>query len=132
MDQNGVTPGGSNVLLTRPTNFKRIVGDGNCLFRSFSLILTGSEEQHLAIRGAIIQHMRTIGDAIWPHQIAPLLRQIQNLGEVHLVGSVYTDAEWELGIEQYIAATRMNHGDRRLKSWHWHTFWIPQYTVMIP
>ncbi len=52
--------------------------------------------------------MRTIGDAIWPHQIAPLLRQIQNLGEVHLVGSVYTDAEWELGIEQCIAATRMN------------------------
>ncbi len=105
---NGVTPGDSNVPLTRPTNFKRIVGDGNCLFRSFSLILTGSEEQHLAIRGAIVQHMRTIGDAIWPHQIAPLLRQIQNLGEVHLVGSVYTDAEWELGIEQYIAATRMN------------------------
>ncbi len=72
---------------------------------------------------------------IWPHQIAPLLRQIQNFGEVHLVGSVYTDAKWELGIEQYIAATRMNQnraGDQRLKSWHWHTFWIPQYTVMIP
>ncbi len=66
--------------------------------------------------------MRTIGDAIWPHQ-----RQIQNLGEVHLVGSVYTDAEWELGIEQYIAATRMN----RNRAWGSEvevmalTFWIP-------
>ena len=58
---NGVGPGGLNVPLTRPTKFMTIVGDGNCLFRSFSLILTGSEEQHLAIRGAIIQHMRTIG-----------------------------------------------------------------------
>lgn len=105
---NGVTSGGSNVPLTRPTTFKKIIGDGNCLFRSFSLILTGSEEQHSAVRHAIIQHMRAIGDVLWPHQIAPLLRQIRNLGEVHLDGSVYADVEWVLGIEQYIAATRMD------------------------
>ena len=36
------------------------VGDGNCLFRCFSYILTGSQDQHLAIRMAIVAHMRSI------------------------------------------------------------------------
>ena len=36
------------------------VGDGNCLFWCFSYILTGSQDQPLAIRMAIVAHMRTI------------------------------------------------------------------------
>ena len=36
------------------------VGDGNCLFRCFSYILTGSQDQHLVIRMAIVAHMRSI------------------------------------------------------------------------
>ena len=38
---NGVTPGGPEVRLTSPTAFKSIRGDGNCMFRSFSFIITG-------------------------------------------------------------------------------------------
>ena len=34
-----------------------IQGDGNCLFQAFSYILTGSEEQHLAVRHAVLDHM---------------------------------------------------------------------------
>ena len=57
-----VEPGGPNVILKRP-NLRTVVkgvGDGNCLFRCFSYILTGSQDQHMAIRMAIVAHMRSI------------------------------------------------------------------------
>jgi hypothetical protein len=38
--------GGPNVPLGRNCVTKRIVGDGNCLFRAFSQIITGSQRQH--------------------------------------------------------------------------------------
>ena len=52
--------GGGSVLLNRPdlTTVVRIVGDGNCLFRSFSYIITGSQDQHFEISTAIVRHMR--------------------------------------------------------------------------
>ena len=45
--------------LTEPNlrRVKRIGGDGNCLFRSFSYIVTGSEEHHMEIRQSILLHM---------------------------------------------------------------------------
>jgi len=36
------------------------VGDGNCLFQTLCYIITGSEEQHLALRAAIACHMLSI------------------------------------------------------------------------
>ena len=56
------TSGGPNVVLTRPitTSLKRIGGDGNCLYRSFSYIITGSEAQHFELRSAIVAHMLLI------------------------------------------------------------------------
>ena len=46
---NGVTPGDPDVSLTPPRKFRRIEGDSNCLFRSLSFIITGSEEQHMLV-----------------------------------------------------------------------------------
>ena len=57
MGPNRVTPGGPDVDLKPPNGFKRLEGDGNCLFRTFSFILTGSENQHMAVRQAILDHM---------------------------------------------------------------------------
>ena len=86
---NGVCPGGSKVLLTRPNNrkVKHIEGDGNCLFRSFSYIITGSEEHHMDIRCAIVNHMVDIA---------------------HLLRGAHVPSQ-HTSIQQYIAATRMNH-----------------------
>ena len=59
---NKFQPGGPTVILKHP-DLKTVVkgiGDGNCLFRCFSCILTGSQGQHLAIRMAIVAHMRSI------------------------------------------------------------------------
>ena len=54
---NRLRPGGPNVDLRPPNHIKYIRGDGNCLFRSFSYIIMGSEEQHMAVRTAILNHM---------------------------------------------------------------------------
>ena len=57
---NRVTPGGLHVPLTLPASIRSICGDGNCLFRSFAYIITGSEEDHLRIRQAIVEHATVI------------------------------------------------------------------------
>ena len=100
---NGVTPGGPEVRLTSPAAFKCIHGDGNCMFRSFSFIITGSEYQHMPVRRAIVQHMRAIGELLWENQIAPLLRHLRSIREVRWEGFVSTDVEW------YISASTMEH-----------------------
>ena len=57
---NDLTPGGPDLVLTRPDRRRRIGGDGNCLFRCFSYVITGSEGHHVAVRSAMIQHMPNI------------------------------------------------------------------------
>ena len=49
--------GGLNVPLTRPRRVKSILGDGNCLFRSFSYLITGTEQQHIQVREVILNHL---------------------------------------------------------------------------
>ena len=59
---NRFAAGSCTTALTRP-NFQTvrcITGDWNCLFRSFSMIITGSQEHHLALCIAILQHMQSI------------------------------------------------------------------------
>ena len=65
-----VSPGSLNTPLgpPNPYNIKSIQGDGNCLFRTFSYVLTGVENQHMKIHEIIISHMYTIGHLlIGPH-----------------------------------------------------------------
>ena len=49
-----VDEGGPNVPLTHPRRVKSIMGDGNCLFRSFSYLITGTEQQYAQVREAIL------------------------------------------------------------------------------
>ena len=37
-----------------------IEGDGNCLFRAFSYVITGSEPQHSGIRYLIVEHLSSL------------------------------------------------------------------------
>ena len=57
---NEVIPGSHATLLTLHNTFHDICGDGNCLFWSFSLIITGSQKQHTLVRAAIVRHMRSL------------------------------------------------------------------------
>ena len=61
--------GGADVILTLPDTscLRRIRGDGNCLFRAMSFIITGSECQHFEIRSSIIAHMFNIPELLTGH-----------------------------------------------------------------
>ena len=85
---NGITPGRPNISLTPPVTFRRILGDGNCLFRALSFIITGSEEQHMLVRQAIVAHMRSLGQVLWEHHI-------------------YPDVAYRNGMEHYLSETCM-------------------------
>ena len=106
---NRITPGGPNAPLANPVGFKNIRGDGNCMFRSLSFIITGSEDQHMHVRRAIIRHMRDISNVLWESQISPLLNNLRSIGEVSVGNNQSPNADHMAGINQYIAATRMDH-----------------------
>ena len=44
-----------------------IDGDGNCMFRSVSYVITGSQEHHLGVRAKTLEHMETIAPLILGH-----------------------------------------------------------------
>ena len=52
---------GEKIKWFQPWKCEDIKGDGNCLFRCFSKILTGTENHHLKIRGEICRYMITTG-----------------------------------------------------------------------
>ena len=106
---NRITPGSPNAPLANPVGFKNIRGDGNCMFQSLSFIITGSEDQHMHVRRAIIRHMRDIGNVLWESQISPLLNNLRSIGEVSVGNNQSPNADYLAGINQYIAATRMDH-----------------------
>ena len=61
--------GGTNIVLTRPdlTTQHNMYGDGNCLFRAFSYIITGCENQHLEVRDALLSYMLSIENLLVGH-----------------------------------------------------------------
>ena len=54
--------GGADVILTRPDlrTLRNVRGDGNCLFRAMSYVITGCESQHMEIRNSILTYMLSI------------------------------------------------------------------------
>ena len=84
------------------------------MFRVFSVIITGSEDQKMQVRHAIIRHMRVVGSALWESQISSLLRNLRHIRAVSGENSQSSGTEFTTGgIDQYIAATGMDHG----KTW---------------
>ncbi len=70
------TSGGDcNTVLTRPDlrSVKVMLGDGNCLFRSLSYVLTGSQEQYSHVRSLICGHMYSILHLLLAHIITFIL-----------------------------------------------------------
>ena len=70
---NHVQAGSPIHALTPPTRKVGITGDGNCMFRAISYIVTGSEDCHLGVRVAVVNYMcelhvryRTFSDSKQP------------------------------------------------------------------
>ena len=79
---NNVRQGGAAVVLKRPQNTQNIRGDGNCLFRAFSYLITGNQTHYHGVRLAIVAHMRSI--------------------QTFIISNGYTS------VEQYVSETGMN------------------------
>jgi len=58
---NEVILGGLAIPLILPDTFQSLLGGEDCLFCSFSWIIMGSQEQHLLVRTAIVQHVHCQG-----------------------------------------------------------------------
>uniref|UniRef100_A0A914WWA7 OTU domain-containing protein n=1 Tax=Plectus sambesii TaxID=2011161 RepID=A0A914WWA7_9BILA len=54
----------SRTAAPKPKNIRKIIADGNCLFRAFSFCLTGSEEHHLTVRRVICDYMEFFS-SVW-------------------------------------------------------------------
>ena len=52
---------GHKLRLFEPWKFDTITGDGNCLFRCLSKIISGTEEYHTKLRGEICRYMLSDG-----------------------------------------------------------------------
>ena len=101
--------GGPDEILTRPHYSRNVVGDGNCLFRAFAKIITGSEQDHYAVRFSILSYMITIGHLLLGHHLArDMLVSMNTLRE--------------------LAWTGMAPGVRRWRSTHWHTCCTSTFT----
>ena len=69
---NRTHSGGATVVLRRPHHTQTIRGDGNCLFRSFSYLITGTQKYHYDVRSAIVAHMSVIESYIRSHGLKVL------------------------------------------------------------
>ena len=77
--------GGPDEILTCPHRSRNVVRDGNCLFLAFAKIITGSEQDHYAVRFSILSYMITVGHL--------------------LLGYLARD---DASVQEYIARTRMD------------------------
>ena len=86
--------GSSDTILTLPDrrSVKVMLSDHNCLFRSLTYVLTGSQEDHFLMRSLICAHMYSITNLVLPH--------------IHPIKD----------IDDYIRHTKMNHD----KVWDMH------------
>ena len=67
-------------ILTKPATLHNILGDGNCLFRALSYVITGRQVYHTVVRYKILDHMRTIENQLLPHMNMSLSNYIQLSG----------------------------------------------------
>ena len=58
---------GQPKTLGKPTKIYKIQGDGNCLFRALSYLITGRQSYHSHVRTKVIEHMKDIEAILQPH-----------------------------------------------------------------
>ena len=99
---NGVQVGGSDVPLTPPDlhNVKNIAPDGNCMFRSLSYVLTGSEDHHQMVRAKIVEHAKSAPSDILGHiRCKPDHKNCKSVSEYILNSRMDSDCTWGTDIE---------------------------------
>ena len=103
IQSNGLSTGSPTMPLTAPNmqKNKRIRGDGNCLFRSFSYLITGTQRQHRAVRQAIVDHMMEIEGDLTALSLDPSYRNVTHYIAVTRMGE---DNTWGTSLEIWVCA----------------------------
>ena len=98
--------------MTRPDveKLEQIAGDGNCLFRAFSSIITGCQELHFAIRTLIVSHMVSIqnlligrGPDSHPNYASGMIAQTTMIDYIHH-SEMDRNGVWGTAIELGVAS----------------------------
>ena len=105
--------------LGAPIKRHSINGDGNCLFRALSFVITGRQNYYRSIRQKIVSHMKEIEFALQPHINCPL--------EDYLLNSkIASDKTWGTDIEILTASSLLNTDiyvyTKTGKTFCWHRF----------
>jgi hypothetical protein len=88
-------------LLNEPTILHRIMGDGNCLFRALSYVITGRQVYHHVIRHKLLDHMRSIENLLLPHMGMSLNNYFQSSG-------MHRERVWGTDIEIFAASSLLS------------------------
>ena len=100
---NNMGPGAPTLNLRRPGRTRNIRGDGNCLFRCFSYIITGSEEHYHHIRSAIVAHLANI-----EHVLVNESANIHNVDDYLRRTRMNRDRVWGTEYEVWALAHMLN------------------------
>ena len=116
---NACDVGGPDVKLRPPTFGHRILGDGNCLFRAFSYLITGAEDQHFELRCRIVERLTSVGHRLLVNYIseATLQQYITN-------SRMDRQGTWGTIVEMFVLAymVGVNVYSYNLNDWNYRNF----------
>ena len=105
--------------LTDKSKKKSIGSDGSCFFRSINFILTGSENEHMVVREAVVKHMGKIKRQLQEYHNIPISEEyLQNMNKV---------TTWATHVEIIATANLLEHDivtfkqSGRKKKWFTHS-----------
>ena len=80
---------------------KSIDSDGSCFYRCISFILTGSENEHMVVREAVVEHMDTIKEQLQEYHNVPITEDyLRNMKKV---------STWATHVEILACANLLEH-----------------------
>ena len=87
--------------LNKPIKLYNIIGDGNCLFRALSYIITGRQIYHMTVRHKILEHMRSIENLLLPHMN-------MSLNNYFLASGMANETVWGTDTEIFAASSLLS------------------------
>ena len=126
MRVNNVSPGGPDIALRHPniSTLTNTLGDGNCLFRAFSYVITGTQTQHDEIRTAIITHMQLNSDLFMSSGYVGINVNYNSVDDYINDTRMDTDGAWGSSVEMFALAhllsTRIISYSRESTMWQLH------------
>ena len=123
-NKNVVSVGGPDVPLTEPNRSTLVdtVGDGSCMFRAMSVVITGNQRTHVTIRCAIVKHLCD-NEPLFIHKVWLFDMQYSNM-EAYVEANNMRQHGWGSQLELFALALMLQ---RRVFSYsvhgnHWCCF----------